>query len=332
VPRWNGGRMPLSTTLADAVVQQLALAGSGHYDTPELQCVRPLLDIQQQWSALPTPQTLLAETLKTREGWHLFLYPFAGRHVHLGLANLIAWRVAQHAPRTFSIAVNDYGFELLCATEVDWPALLPRVLVAGHDGVGRDAIAAQGNEEGKHVALLHEVLQSLNASELAQRRFREIARVSGLIFQGYPGEKRSNKQLQASSSLFWEVFRKYDPANRLLMQAEQELLAQELEIGRLHSSLARMNTQQLVLKTLERPTPFAFPLMVELFREKLTNENLAERISRMVAQLEKAAGGTLAAGDVDQVKGTLAFGQEGSPSGGSRRRRERKPSRPLPLL
>jgi ATP-dependent Lhr-like helicase len=129
VPRWNGGRMPLSTTLADAVVQQLALAGEGRYDTPELQCVRPLLEIQQQWSALPTPQTLLAETLKTREGWHLFLYPFAGRHVHLGLANLIAWRVAQHAPRTFSIAVNDYGFELLCATEVDWPALLPQVLL-----------------------------------------------------------------------------------------------------------------------------------------------------------------------------------------------------------
>ncbi len=335
VPRWNGGRMPLSTTLADAVVQQLALAGADRYDTPELQCVRPLLDIQQQWSALPTPQTLLAETLKTREGWHLFLYPFAGRHVHLGLANLIAWRVAQHAPRTFSIAVNDYGFELLCATEVDWPALLPQVLLAGHDAVARNAMAAEGIEDGEDTALLHEVLQSLNASELAQRRFREIARVSGLIFQGYPGEKRSNKQLQASSSLFWEVFRKYDPANRLLMQAEQELLAQELEIGRLRSSLARMNTQQLVLKVLERPTPFAFPLMVELFREKLTNENLAERISRMVAQLEKAAGGTLVAGDVHQVKESLAFGQDGLASGGKdgrRPRRERKPSRPLPLL
>jgi ATP-dependent Lhr-like helicase len=319
VPRWNGGRMPLSTTLADAVVQQLALAGEGRYDTPELQCVRPLLDIQQQWSALPTPQTLLAELLKTREGWHLFLYPFAGRHVHLGLANLIAWRVAQHAPRTFSIAVNDYGLELLSATEVDWPTLLPQVLKAGPDE-----------------QLLHEVLQSLNASELAQRRFREIARVSGLIFQGYPGEKRSNKQLQASSSLFWEVFRKYDPANRLLMQAEQELLAQELELGRLRASLARMDTQQLVLQTLARPTPFAFPLMVELFREKLSNESLADRITRMVAQLEKAAGGAVAVGGVEQVKGTLAFGQEGVSSGdgkgSGRPRRERKPSRPLPLL
>ncbi len=312
VPRWNGGRMPLSSTLADAVVQQLALAGEGRYGSPELQCVRPLLDIQQQWSALPTPQTLLAETLTTREGSHLFLYPFAGRQVHMGLASLLAWRVAQHEARTFSIAVNDYGFELLSAVPVDWPALLPQVLAL-----------PQGNDA--HATLLHEVLASLNAGELAQRRFREIARVSGLVFQGYPGERRSSRQLQASSSLFWEVFRKYDPANRLLLQAEQELLAQELEIGRLGASLARMAGQRLVLKALERPTPFAFPLMVELFREKLSNEKVADRIARMVEQLEKAAGGVVTAGDVAQVKGTLAFGQEGPGKGPPAPPRARRP-------
>jgi ATP-dependent Lhr-like helicase len=334
VPRWSGGRMPLSNTLADAVVQQLALAGEGRYDSPELRCVRPLLEIQQQWSALPTPQTLLAETLSTREGSHLFLYPFAGRHVHLGLASLLAWRIAQHEARTFSIAVNDYGFELLSATEVDWAVLLPQVLrLPDGQGMGEDTGEGEGAEA--HAALLHEVLASLNAGELAQRRFREIARVSGLIFQGYPGEKRSSKQLQASSSLFWEVFRKYDPANRLLQQAEQELLAQELEIGRLRTSLARMATQQLVLKPLARPTPFSFPLMVELFREKLSNENVADRIARMVEQLEKAAGGVVTAGGVERVKGTLAFGQEGPgkpPKPARPRRERRRPSRPLPPL
>jgi ATP-dependent Lhr-like helicase len=294
VPRWGGGRMPLSSTLADAVVEQLALAGAETYDTPELQCLRPLLQIQQQWSALPTPQTLLAELLQTREGWHLFVYPFAGRHVHLGLANLVAWRVAQLHPRTFSIAVNDYGFELLCAQEVDWPTLLPQVLALGD--------AEQ---------LLHEVLASLNASELARRRFREIARVSGLVFQGFPGEKRSNKQLQASSSLFYEVFSKYDPGNRLLLQAEQELLSQELEIGRLQSSLMRIASQQLVMKALDRPTPFAFPLMVERFREQLSNEKVADRIARMVAQLEQAAGGAPAVAGVERVRDSLAFGAVG---------------------
>ena len=300
VPRWSGGRMPMSTTLANSVVEQLALAADGHFDSPELQCVRPLLELQQNWSALPTPQTLLAEVLTTREGTHLFVYPFAGRHVHLGLASLIAWRVAQQKPLTFSIAVNDYGFELLCASEVDWPMLLPGVLHCG-------------------APLLQEVLASLNASELARRRFREIARVAGLIFQGYPGEKRSNKQLQASSSLFYEVFRKYDPANRLLLQSQQELLAQELEIGRLRSSLERMQAQQLVLKQLARPTPFSFPLMVERFREQLSSESVADRIARMVQQLEKAAGlpvgdDAVTADDEDQaikkVREALAFGQD----------------------
>jgi ATP-dependent Lhr-like helicase len=293
VPRWNGGRMSFSSTLADAVVQQLALANAGHYDSPELQCLRPLLEIQQQWSALPTPHTLLAETLKTREGWHLFLYPFAGRHVHLGLASLVAWRLARDVPRTFSMSVNDYGFELLSATEVDWVALLPQALAVVDTAT-----------------LFQEALASLNAGQLAQRRFREIARVAGLIYQGYPGEKRSNKQLQASSSLFWEVFRKYDPANQLLQQAEQELLAHELEIGRLHASLARMGTQQLVWKALVRPTPFAFPLMVELFREQLSNEKVADRIARMVAQLEAATGRDALASAAQDIRGTLAFGRE----------------------
>jgi ATP-dependent Lhr-like helicase len=317
VPRWSGGRMPLSGALADAVVEQLASAASGVFNSPELQAAEAMLAVQRDWSALPTPQTLLAETLTSREGSHLFLYPFAGRHVHLGLASLLAWRVAQHAPRTFSMAVNDYGLELLCADAVDWPILLPSLLAAPPD-------------EG---ALLAEVLASLNASELAQRRFREIARIAGLIFQSHPGEARSSKQLQASSSLFWEVFKKYDPGNRLLHQAQAELLQLELDITRLRSSLARMASQTLVVKHLSRPTPFAFPLLVERLRETLSNEKLADRIARMVAQLEKAAGGAADSPAAGAVLETLAHGRDALADAASRRpRRVRKVSRPLPPL
>lgn len=317
VPRWNGGRMPLSTTLADAMVAQLEQVALGQIDSPELQAAAAMLTVQREWSALPTPQTLIAEVFTSREGTHLFLYPFAGRHVHLGLASLLAWRVARTTPRTFSIAVNDYGFELLCADAVDWPALLPGLLAPATD----DA------------TLLQEVLDSLNASELAQRRFREIARVAGLIFQSHPGEQRSSKQLQASSSLFWEVFKKYDPANRLLHQAQAELLSQELEMGRLRQSLARMADQTLRMQTLARPTPFAFPLMVERLREKLSNEQVADRIARMVARLEKAAGGVAGSLGAEAVLESLAHGRDALGDGASRRpRRVRKVSRPLPPL
>ena len=135
------------------------------------------------------------------------------------------------------------------------------------------------------------MLGSLNAGELAQRRFREIARIAGLVFAGYPGAPKSARQLQASSSLFYDVFRKYDPDNLLLTQAQEEVLRQELEVDRLERTLLRLQTRQLDIREVARPTPFAFPLLVERFREHLSSEKLADRIARMVQALEIAAGG-----------------------------------------
>lgn len=273
VPRWGGGRMPLSDTLADAMLEQLALAERGTYPTPEMQCAAPLLALQADWSALPTPQRLVAETLKTREGWHLFLYPLAGRLVHQGLAGLLAWRASHQVANTFSIAVNDYGLELLSARPIDWAGALPTLL---HPG-------------GSDAALAQEVLDSLNATEMARRRFREIARVAGLVFQSHPGEQRSNRQLQASASLYYDVFAQHDPDNRLLAQARAELLAQELDLDRLARTLQALAARSLSIQPLERPTPFALPLMVERFRERLSTETLNERLARMVQALEQAA-------------------------------------------
>ena len=280
LPRWNGGRLPISETLGQAMLEELAAAGQGTFDSPEMLCVQPLLALQAAWSALPTPGTLVAETLHTREGWHLFLYPFAGRLVHQGLAGLLAWRASHQTPNTFSIAVNDYGLELLSARETDWAALLPGLL---------------GDATETPETLAEELLQSLNATEMARRRFREIARIAGLIFQSHPGEQRSDRQIQASASLYYDVFARYDPDNLLLAQARTELLGQELDAERLAHTLAQMRAQTLVLCPLRQPTPFALPLMVERFRERLSTETLSERLTRMVEALEKAANATMGA-------------------------------------
>src|SRR5471030_994469 len=276
VPRWNGGRMPLSNELADAVVAQFDAAAHGLFSSPEMRAVRPLLEVQRQWSGLPQRKTLLAEVLKSIEGWHLFLYPFAGRHVHLGLASLLAWRLSRDQPLTFSIAVNDYGFELLSATELNWPAQLSADLFTQDH-------------------LLADIIASLNAGELALRRFREIARIAGLVFSGYPGAPKSNRQLQASSSLFFEVFKQYDAGNLLLTQAQEEVLRQELDVARLEQTLRRINGRTLDLHVIKRPTPMAFPLLVERMRESLSTEKLADRIARMVRDLEQAAGAEVSA-------------------------------------
>ena len=269
VPAWAGGRMPLSSELADAVQAMLESAGQGDFFEPEMQCARPMLEAQARLSRLPARGRLLVEEFRSREGQHLFLYPFAGRNVHIGLAQLIAWRLAKAAPNTFSLSVNDYGLEVLAAVPFD---LDDAALAALWSGLG----------------LLDDVLASLNSGELAQRRFREIARVAGLVFSGYPGAPKSLRQLQASSSLFYEVFRKYDSGNRLLGQAEGEVLSQELELERLRTTLARLATLPAERVTLCTPSPFALPLMIERLREQLSTEKLKDRLDRLLAEGEAA--------------------------------------------
>ena len=309
VTTWAGAKMPLSNELADAVLEVLAgAAGRGvgidDLGEPELQAARPMLETQVRLSRLPTPSTLLIERFRSREGQHLFLYPFAGRNAHIGLGSLLAWRLARDAPNTFSISINDYGLELLSAVDVDPAPLVDQSLFG----------------EGE---LLHDVLASLNSSELARRRFREIARVAGLIFTGYPGQAKSTRQLQASSSLFYEVFSKYDAANLLLTQAQKEVLSQELDLGRLASSLARMRSQRVDFVDLAVPSPFALPLMVERFREKLSTEKLKDRLERMLKDMERAAGPGDGAGDAGgSLERTVrADAQPPPPAAKPRRRR-----------
>jgi ATP-dependent helicase Lhr and Lhr-like helicase len=262
--------MPLSSELALAVRDLIARAATDDFAEPELRALRPLFDLQARWSRIPAIDELLAEVSKTREGHHLFVFPFAGRLVHSGLGSLLAWRVARTQPLTFSIAVNDYGLELLTREPVDWAQQL------------RDGLLNTQN-------LLHDIEQCMNAAEMGRRRFREIARVSGLVFQGFPGSHKSTRQLQASSGLIYDVFARYDPDNLLLAQARSEALQQELELTRLSTTLDRMQRQRLLLQHPEHVTPFAFPLMVERIREKLTTEKLSDRVARMIKDLERAA-------------------------------------------
>ena len=270
VPRWMGGRLPLSTELAAAVRGRLEEARQGTFDGPEMEAVRPILELQARWSKIPASDELLIERLASREGRHIFLYPFEGRLVHEGLAALLAWRISRLRPITFTLAVDDYGIELLSPEE----APLDEALEAG--------LLSLGN-------LFEDIPASLNAAEMAKRQFREIARVAGLLFQGYPGQRKPARHLQASSGLFYEVFAQYDPGNLLLHQAHREVLERQLERSRLGRTLARLAESRVTVLPIERPSPLAFPLLVARMRDKLSSEKLADRVRRMQARLETAA-------------------------------------------
>jgi ATP-dependent Lhr-like helicase len=217
---------------------------------------------------LPDEDELLIEQTTSREGHHLFFYPFEGRYVHEGMSALIAYRISQLTPITFSIAMNDYGFELLSDKKIPIKEALEQNLFSD-------------------VNLVEDIFSSLNDTELAKRRFRGICHISGLIFKGFPGQQKASRHLQSSSSLFFDVFDQYEPDNLLLQQAYDEVLSYQLDEVRLRKALKRIQSQQITLKTTERFTPLAFPIMVDRLRERLSSENLIDRVQRMQLQLEK---------------------------------------------
>jgi ATP-dependent Lhr-like helicase len=269
IPRWTGGRMPLSAELSASVREALAEARGEIYRSPEMTAVRELLELQQSWSRIPGTDEVLIEQIQTREGHHIFIYPFEGRLVHEGLAALVAYRLSRAQPLTLTLSMNDYGFELLSAVEADFENHLGELFA----------------EE----RLLDDIRSSLNSVEMAKRQFREVARVAGLVFEGYPGRRKPGREAQVSSGLLFDVFRKYEPDNLLVRQAEREVLESQLEQSRLKDALCRLRRSRIVLTRPPSPTPFAFPLMVDRLREQLTSESFEHRIRRMVVQLEDFA-------------------------------------------
>jgi ATP-dependent Lhr-like helicase len=268
VSRWMGGRMQLSTQLSEMIRLKMDEANRGVADSEEMKAVWPLLELQKSRSALPSLNQLLIEKFKSREGWHLCFYPIEGRMVHEGLATLMSYRISRIQPISFTMAMNDYGFELLSAEEPP----LEKALLMGLLSVD---------------SLDEDIAGSINASEMGKRHFREISRIAGLVFQGFPGNKSGAMHLQASSELLYEVFSKYDENNLLLEQTRSEIMTYQLEIGRIKSVLERFSEQEIIIKEPEKATPFAFPIMVDRLRAKLTSEKLEDRIKRMRLQLEK---------------------------------------------
>ena len=270
VPRWMGGRMPLSSELAQALRNRLTESLAGKHNGLAMRAVKPLLDLQKNWSILPAKDELLVERWANRDGHHTFVYPFEGRLVHEGLAALWALRFSRLRPISFSMAMNDYGFLLVSPVEPP----LTECLTAG-------LLSAEQVEE--------DILASLNATEMCRRQFREIARIAGLVFQGYPGQRKLSRHLQASSNLFFEVFREYDPDNMLLRQAKREVLERQLEQQRLVAALERLANSRVIIQDLTRPTPLAFPLLADRLHDRLSSESFTQRIERMLASLNAAA-------------------------------------------
>lgn len=262
IPSWMGGRIPLSSQLSAMFRKKLDEVARHIEKDAEVKALRPLFDMQAELSHLPHSSEFLIEKFESKDGHHLFFYPFEGRLVHEGMASLFAWRISKIKEASYSIAMNDYGFELL--TDEDIP--LEKSLTSG--------LFSEDN-------LLDDIQNSLNANEMARRKFRDIAHIAGLVFTGFPGKIMKNRHLQASTSLLFNVFSEYEPDNVLVRQAYNEALQFQLEEFRLREALRRLQNLKVVIRDCSRPTPFAFPIMVDRLREKLTTESLEARVAKM---------------------------------------------------
>ena len=273
VPSWNGGRLPLSANLGAMLRKKFNEAAAclelkkKHADK-EIRVLEPLFALQRRLSYIPKEHELLIEHIETRDGYHLFVYPFEGRLVHEALAALLAYRLSRITPISFSFAMNDYGLELLS----DQPIPL-------------DESNAAELFSADH--LLADIRHSVNSAEMAKRKFRDIAVIGGLIFQGYPGEYKKARHLQSSASLLFQVFNEYDQQNLLLRQAFNEVMEQQMEERRLRDMLTRIGKSRIVITYPQQLTPFCFPLKVDSLRENLSSEKLEDRVKRMQEQLAR---------------------------------------------
>ena len=291
VPSWLGGRLPLSASLGkvlrqafdDASLMVNRESADGHAIKPgskrsapkkdmvELTLLLPLFELQARLSHVPRSNELLIEQIETKDGFHLFVYPFEGRLVHEAMAAVLGYRISRITPITFSIAMNDYGFELLS----DQP-------IPVDDSNVYELFSAED--------LIVDIQRSVNSTEMAKRKFRDIAVIGGLIFQGYPGEHKKTRHLQASAGLLFNVFNEYDPGSVLIRQAYQEVFDQQMEEVRLREMLQRIQHSKIVITYPQRLTPFCFPIKVDSMRENLTSEKLEDRVRRMQKQLESPQG------------------------------------------
>ncbi|WP_428386406.1 ligase-associated DNA damage response DEXH box helicase [Mucisphaera sp.] len=268
IPRWQGGRSPLSTQLAEVVRQLLDEARQGIYHDPETKALRDILNLQQQLSIIPKPNQLLIETAQTRLGHHVFLFAFAGRLAHEGLSSLLAHRLSKRQPLSITAMANDYGLELLAPDPInlttdDWSEVL-----------------STNNLDEDLIACVH-------ATKLARRRFRQIAQIAGLIQQGYPGQRKPTRHLQASSELFFDVFEQFDPDHHLLHQAHREVLEQELEQTRITQTLSGISNQQIIIQPTDSLSPLAFPLFADRIREThVSTESWTDKMARIVQDME----------------------------------------------
>jgi ATP-dependent Lhr-like helicase len=253
VPAYDGGKFPLSTYLADRVRRLLAEPGNW----PQLpEPVREWLRIQQWRSLVPGQSDLLVETFPRGDKSYLLCYPFEGRLAHQTLGMLLTRRLERAGLKPLGFVANEYALAVWCLGDVA-------------RRIDRDelSLAALFDED-----MLGDDLEAwLAESALMKRTFRTCAIIAGLIERRFPGQEKSRRQVTISTDLVYDVLRKHQGDHVLLRAARADAAHGLLDIKRLGEMLSRIRGR-IIHKALDRVSPLAVPVMLEIGRETVYGE------------------------------------------------------------
>ena len=254
VPVYGGGSFPPTTNVADYLRRILAEAPR-RCDLPD--DVREWLDLQEIHSVLPDAGDLLVETFARAGKFFCVCYPFEGRPAHQTLGMLLTRRMEHKGTGPLGFVANDYALAIWSLRRLD-------------------DFSALCNE-----TLLDEDLDDwLAESSLLKRTFRKVATVAGLIERQHPGRRKTGRQVTFSSDLLYDVLRRHEPDHVLLMAARKEAMDSLLETRRLEGMLARVRGR-ILQRDLERVSPLAFPIMLEVGRQFVGSSALDELLDEI---------------------------------------------------
>lgn len=269
VPVYAGGKFPLSTYLADQV--RAMLADPKRWGMLPEQ-VSEWLRIQKDKSVLPKRGDLLVETFPRGSRHYMVAYPFEGRLAHQTLGMLLTRRLERAGARPLGFVATDYALSVWALED------LGRLFARGTPSLG-----ALFDED-----MLGDDLDAWMAeSWLLKRTFRNCAVISGLIEQRHPGKEKTGRQVTVSADLIYDVLRTHEPDHILLQATRADAASGLLDVRRLGEMLSRVRGR-IVHKALDRISPLAVPIMLEIGKESVAGEAqdtlLAEAADDLVAE------------------------------------------------
>ena len=258
VPAYAGGRLPLTSNLADRIRDMMGQSdGWAHFPL----ALRQWLSTQSRKSSLPDSDSLLVETFPRGGKFYMVIYGFEGRNAHQTLGMLVTRRMERLGLKPIGFVATDYAIAVWSLKRVDIPDQLLSADMMGDD-----------------------LEEWMLESSMLKRAFRVVATIAGLLEKRLPGASKTGRQMTINSDLIYDVLLRHQPDHMLIRATRQEAARGLTDIRRLSDMLTRFSGR-IKARHLNRVSPLALPLMLEVGREVVTSSAVENALAELEQEL-----------------------------------------------